>query len=725
MNRTLKSLTTLLLLLAAAMPVAQARNAVTPALFNKVNSDDMNRWVEAQFAAMSPRERVAQLFVMAIDPKDTDACRARVKKYVETCRVGGLIYNESTIHDQVTITNYAQSLAQVPLMMTIDGEWGLAMRVNGTPSFPRNLTLGAVDNDKLLYDYGREVARELRRIGIHVNFAPVLDVNDNPLNPVIGTRSFGENPDIVGRHALAYARGLEDGNVLSVGKHFPGHGSSIEDSHKTLPEIKKSMAELNMCELVPFRRYIDAGLGGILTAHLYVPAIDNRLVPTTMSKPCVTDLLREEMGFEGLIFTDALTMKGATKYLQGSACVNALLAGNDILLMPANADAEVDAVVAAIEAGQLTQAQIDASCKKMLRYKYALGLTTPQQVEVSHVESDINSAHAQVVRRQLTAGSITVLKNDKNTLPVRNLQSRRTALVTLDATDEIQKMVEDRADDYAPVTSYRFKSGDNITSLVNQIKAGHHNLVLVVAGSDAEACRLMAAQLAKAVDHVVLTLLSKPYDIEKWGNVLAMNHVHGAVLTYENSVLAADYAVQTLFGGNAAAGCLPISVKCGKKTYQAGHGIHYDACRLGFSIPAEVGLDNRLLHQVDSVAQLGVREHAFPGCQVLIARHGKVVCNRAYGETDYGSGVPVTDNTIFGLASVSKATGTLSAVMKLYDDGKFKLDEPASRVIAGLRDGDKASITFRDLLYHETGMPPSLSMWEMMMDKNTFTGALI
>ena len=723
-ERMKKNIMALLMALLTLMASARDKKA-QPAIFNHVDPAAMDAWVEAQIATMTPAQRVAQLIIMGVDPKDDEPTRALVKRYVAENGVGGLIYNECTIHDMATITNYAQSLASVPLMMTIDGEWGLAMRVEGTPRFPRNLMLGAIDDDRILYQYGREVARELRRAGFHVNFAPVLDVNDNPSNPVIGTRSFGESPELVSRHAIAYARGLEDGGVLSVGKHFPGHGSSVEDSHKTLPLIDKSIKEINTCELIPFRNYIDAGLSGILMAHLNVPAIDNSGRPTTMSRHCVTDLLKNKLGFTGLVFTDALGMEGAKKNMSGSPCVNALLAGNDVLLMPANADDEVNAVLDAIKAGRLSQDDIDERCRKMLRYKYALGLTSRQNIMETGLKTALTGGQSQALMRQLMGGSVTVIKNHNDFLPIRNLQSRHIAVITIGAEKGTKAMFHDRANDYAAVTSYSLKTGESATALAQKVKEGRYNVVLLALCSDDEASRAAMQTIVKQCNNVVVTIMSKPYDISRCASTITSSHVKAVVLTYQNGDLAEDYAVQTIFGGNAAQGNLPVSLKCGKKTYKAGHGYHYDACRLGYTIPSEVGMNDYLLHQIDSVARLGVRAKAFPGCQVVVGRHGKIVCKRSYGETDFGSGVAVDDNTIFGLASVSKATGTIAAVMKLYDDGKFKLDEPVSRVITDLRDGDKEDLTFRDLLYHETGMPASLNMWNMMMDPSTYTGTLV
>ncbi len=719
------------LLLAATLLIslgASAREtAKLPNLFNSVDLVAMNQWVDSIFNSLSPEARIGQLIVAAVTPRSNDATRDQVKRLVSQNMVGGLIYEESTVGEQAEVTNLAQSLSAVPLMITIDGEWGLGMRLKEVPNFPRNLILGAIDNDMLLYEYGREVARQCLRMGIQVNFAPVLDVNDNPLNPVIGNRSFGESPELVARHAIAFARGLEDGGVMAVGKHFPGHGSSSEDSHKTLPVINKTMQEINTCELVPFRRFIEAGLSGILTAHLLVPSIDGGKAPTSLSADCVNDVLRGQLNFDGLIFTDALNMKGATQLLKGSACVNALLAGNDVLLMPENISDEIAAIKAAVSNGTISQSVIDERCKKILRYKYALDLTSRQHINTTGLVNDINSQYNEVLRRQLTAGSITVIKNNDDILPIHNLQSRHIAVATIGNEKGTASKFTRRCADYAQIKRFDLAAAGSASQLAESLHDGHFNTIIVEVGEDSESNRDALNTVVKKCKNVVLVITCKPYDIKNYGKAITNKHVKAVVLTYQNSTLAEDYAAQTIFGGNSANGNLPISLAFnGKKTrYEAGHGIHYAANRLGYSIPAEVGLDNRLTAQIDSVCRLGVQQHAFPGCQVIVARHGKVVYKGSFGTIDYSSSVKVDDNTLFGLASVSKCTGTISGVMKAFDDGKFRLDDKASEYIPGLRDGDKEDITFRDLLYHETGMPASLNMWYMMMDPNTYSGELI
>ncbi len=710
-----------------SLNVGARDSARLPNLFNKVDQVAMNQWVDSVFNSLSADARIGQLIVAAVTPGSNDATREIVKRLVTQNLVGGLIYERSTIAEQAEVTNLAQSLAAVPLMITIDGEWGLGMRLKDVPNFQRNLILGALDDDMLLYDYGREVARQCRRMGIQVNFAPVLDVNDNPLNPVIGDRSFGESPELVARHAIAFARGLEDGGVMAVGKHFPGHGNSSEDSHKTLPVINKTLQEINTCELVPFRKFIDAGLSGILTAHLLVPAIDGGKAPTSLSGECVSNVLKNQLHFDGLIFTDALNMKGATQLLKGSACVNALLAGNDVLLMPENIGDEIAAIKAAVARGIIKQSVIDERCKKMLRYKYALDLTSRQHVNTSHLADDVNSQWSGVLRRQLIAGSITVIKNNDNILPIHNLQSRHIAVATIGNENGTASKFTRRCADYAQVKRFDLDKSGTAARLAEELHEGHFNTIIVEVAGDSEDNRAALNAIVKKCKNVVVVLTCKPYEIQNYGTAITHKHVKAVVLTYENSTLTEDYAAQTIFGGNAASGNLPISLTFkGKKTrYDAGHGIHYAANRLGYSIPAEVGLDNRLTAQIDSVCRLGVQQHAFPGCQVIVARHGKVIYKNSFGAIDYNNPNKVDDNTLFGLASVSKATGTISGVMKAFDDGKFRLDDKASQYIPGLRDGDKQDITFRDLLYHETGMPASLNMWNMMMDPNTFNGTLI
>ncbi len=715
----------LLLAMLLLLLAPQAANAAKkqPSLLGKVDQKAMNQWVNSTFNAMTPDERIAQIFVMAVDPRNTEA-EARVKKLIGEYKLGGLIFNESDIVSQAKITNLAQSLSNVPLMITLDAEWGISMRLEDAPKFPRNLFLGAIGDDTYFYNYGREVARECRRMGVHVNFAPVLDVIDRA-HTVIGTRAYGSDPELVARHGIAFARGMEDGGVLSVAKHFPGHGSTTGDSHKMLPTVDKTMTELQRYDFLPFKRYIDAGLGGALTAHLYIPAISKERVPGTMSRAYVNDLLVKKMGFQGLIFTDALGMQGA-KSAGGSLGVKALLAGNDILLMPEDFERELEGIHAALKSGQLKQRVIDERCKKMLRFKYALGLTSKQSVDLNNIVAEVNAPASKVMQRQLTAASITVVKDPKGILPVKNLPSRRIAVVTMGNENGTESMFARRVACYAESQAYDFAAGGDMSALEEKLKKGAYNMVIVSIAKENESFIKAARYLASHFKNVIVAVMAHPEKLDRYGQLLADSYVQASLLGYESNLVNEDYLAQVIFGGSDATGVLPVDVSTSNgKKLNAGTGVHFKATRLGYTIPAEVGFKPSLTSKIDSVARYGVAQGAFPGCQVVVARHGKVVFNRAYGEIDDDSEIAVTTNTLYDLASVSKATGTVSAVMKAYDDGKFQLDDKASSIITGLKGTQAEEITFRDLLYHETGMPPSLNMWYMMFDPATYKGPLI
>ena len=701
------------LLAVLAFVQTQAR---VPAIFKGVDVERMNAWADSVAQSMSLDEKIGQLVVAQVSPSTDANNKAWIKRLVEKYHIGGLIYNRGTLMEQAQLTNYAQSLATVPLMITIDGEWGLSMRFNDAIEYPRNMVLGAIADDKLLYEYGREVARQCRRTGICVNFAPVLDVNDNPANPVIGTRSFGENADVVARHGITYARGLEDGGVLSVAKHFPGHGNASQDSHKTLPTIGKNISELKVCEFVPFTQYIDAGLSGMLTAHLYVPALFDEQVPSSFSKRVVTDLLQDEMGFEGLIFTDGLAMKGAAA--QGEVCVKSLLAGNDVLLGPANIAGEIASLKSAVSTGRLSEKLIDERCRKILRFKFALGLSNVEPVDTTNLVEEVNAGSAEALLHKMWAAAITVVKNDGDVLPLADVSEGRVAVLTVGGKGGLTSMFQNRCRMYAHTAKFDYYDGMSIDKLLSDLN--EYDVVLAAVHDDDRKYASVLDQIAKGLKgKLVCAMFTSAYRTARFAS--ALNRSAAVVLAYDDCNMAQDYAAQTIFGGNAASGQLPVTVagvaKCGT-------GMATSKTRLGYGAPEEVGFNSTMISRIDSLVAEGLDMKAFPGCQVLVARHGMVVCNKAYGDLDFNSGRPVTVNTLYDLASVSKATGTISGIMKAYDDSLIDIDAVASKYIPQLKGGDKKDITLRQLLYHESGMPPSLNMYDVMIDTNSYTGRL-
>lgn len=676
----------------------------------------MDVWVDSVYAKMNTEQKVGQLIAEVVDPRNLEAAKQEVKRLITNYHIGCLYFSKGTVANHLELVNYAQSISKVPVMVGLDGEWGLSMRMPDTPRFPKNMMLGAIQDDRLLYEYGLEMARECKAVGVNINFSPAVDVNSNPKNPVIGTRSFGEDPSNVARKAVAYARGLEDGGVLSVAKHFPGHGNTREDSHKTLPTVSSSFAELTATDFVPFRNYIQAGLSGVMVAHLNIPALNTGNKPSSMSDKVVAELLKNEMGFEGLVFTDALAMQGARKVTQPNGLL-AFEAGAEVLLEPSTTKSNVDAMVARYAKDSKFAEKVDRTCKKILSYKYAMGLNNYVAQPVDGLLDRINTREAELIMRQLYAAAITVLKNQGNVLPVKGLD-KRISVVTL-GTASSKNAFTETCRLYTDVDVYAMTEA-NMTSTLGKLK-GSSKVIVGIYGKGAayENC-LNKLVLTVGAENVIPVFFVKPYDLGGFSGPISLCNT--VIVGYENHEYAQEYAAQVVFGGSDATGRMPVSVE---GVSFCGDGVDLYASRLGYGMVEEVGLDSEFLQQVDSLANLGVQKGAFPGCQVLVARHNKIVVNKSYGYTDKTKANKIDGNTLYDLASVSKATGTLSGIMKAVDDGLIRIDGKLDTYTKSLAGTEKGKFLIRDLLYHETGMPAALNVYEEMTDTASYTGALV
>lgn len=675
--------------------------AVTTTMERKADKQQAEKWVNETFNSLSKRERVSQLMVPMIVPK-RDNEENSLSYVVKTENVGGLIISRAKTDIFYDYIATARKMSKTPLLITIDGEWGTAMRLTDVEPFPRNLVLGAITDDRLIYEFGLEVARQCRELTVNVDYAPVLDVNTNPDNPIIGDRSFGEEPERVAQKGVAFSKGLEDGGVLSVAKHFPGHGSTFEDSHKTLPTIKKSVEEIELVDAVPFRRYINAGLGGTLVGHLDVPAFDDSGAPATFSSKIVDSFLKGKLGFEGLIFTDALGMKGAVG--QGSPCVNALKAGNDVLLAPKNISKEIDAVLKAIEDGEISQESIDERCRKVLRYKYYLGLNKPDTVLAEGLRERIDSPKSKALISKLWAASMTVFRNQNNIMPINDLSD----IVVCDITGRCSKF-DNTCRLYGDVTvrtnTNAFKDKDVKTIILPFIK------------NDASSVKCLK-DAAESKKNVIAVFLMNPYKVSAFAEALNNENV-SAVMAYDKVEIAQSFAAQAIFGGIDVDAKLPVTILGIAK---AGEGFSFKANKLSYTTPEEAGVSSKVLASVDSIARYGVSTGAFPGCQVLMAKGGKVFCNKSYGITDALVNAKVDEFTLYDLASVSKATGTLAGVMKAYDEGLFSIDDKVSKYIDGLKKSNKKDLMVKELLFHESGIKPSLAMYDILLDHESYEG---
>ena len=705
----------IIVILAAIAILAGVSKASEPKIFAGVDHQAMSIWVDSIMSGLTLDAKIAQLMIVEVVQSDSKNNLAAVKEQVETLGVGGLLFNKGDIATQAKLTNYAQDLAAVPLLVAADAEWGLSMRLSDAPDYPTNMTLGAINDDRRLYAYGREMARQMRALGINVNFGPVLDVVEDESNTAIGIRSFGESPGRAAALGVAFSKGLEDNGVLSVAKHFPGHGSASGDSHTTLPTVSKTLTGLELCELVPFKAYVKAGLGGIMTGHLSVPSVDDSGRATSMSTVCVTDLLHNRLGFEGLVFTDALVMQGAA--VSGSQCVAALLAGNDVLLSPRDVKREIAAVKAAISQGSLTEEMIDERCAKVLRYKYALGLHDIQPIDEELVVSTINSEQSRTLLRQLLGGAVTVLKNGDGMLPLTRLERKQIAVVTLGASGDTCNIFQQRCAMYSQTRQFGYREGQSTSTIISKLK--DYDVVILAALEDRSSIRAAMMQIAAAHPNVISVICSKPYGVKNYRQIIKDSQA--TVLCYDTCSVAFDYAAQTIYGGNPAGGTLPVTAQ---GVAPCGTGARYKSIRLGYTTPEAVGINASMEHDIDSIASLCIKKKAFPGCQVLVAHCGQVVLNKAYGTTDWKTKTPVTLNTIYDLASVSKALGTLPGIMRAYDQGLIEIDNRVSEYIEELQGSDKEDITLRQLLYHESGMPATLDMYNVMVDPQSYTGSL-
>ena len=699
----------------AALIVFVTGKAAESPLSQKYTDDTAcSRWVDSVYNNLSLRQRVAQLVFPNVAPDQGQASKAAIKRFVATNQVGGLLFSKGSLPQYVEMINYAQSLANVPLMITFDGEWGLAMRIAEAEAFPRNMILGAISNPRIVYDYGREVARQCRALGVQVNFAPVLDVNSNPSNPVIGTRSFGEDPQWVSRLGVAYSLGLEDGQVMAVAKHFPGHGDTSTDSHKAVTTVNHDMARLDSVDLVPFRAFVDAGCSGVMTGHIVMPQIDASGRPASLSEKITTGMLRDNLGFDGLIFTDALAMKGAKVEGKNNA-VLALKAGADVLETSASPITDIDAIVAAVKSGEITEERIARSCKRVLKYKYLLGLSSrPAPVSLKEVTAIVKSPEAEAMNRRLTAASMTVLRNRGDILPIKNLENTTIAVVTVGG--QADNVFASYCARYARTDHYPVTSAGLTAETLSKIKK--HDIVIAGVFTDAQWARTAMSQL-KDLPGLVPTFFITPYKVKKFAS--SLSSAPAILLAYDDKTLAQEYAAQALFGGIDVDGRLPVDLP---GIAPLGSGVSLGKTRLGYSSPLMKGLNPTMTDSLDAIVGKLIAAGGTPGCQLLVARGGDIVYDKCFGRTT-AAGPAVTQSTVYDLASVSKAAGTLPGIMKAYDLGMFKFDDFMSQYVPGLRLPGKDSLRIREFLFHETGFPSGLNMYDVMIDPDSYTGKLI
>lgn len=636
-----------------------------------------------------------------------------VELLVEKYHIGGLVFFQGSPTRQVELTNRYQEKSEIPLLIGMDAEWGAGMRLDSLIPFPKQMTLGAVDNNQLIYNYAAEIGRQCKYLGVHVNFAPVLDVNNNASNPVINWRSFGDNPEKVASKGIAYLHGLQDNGIMAVGKHFPGHGDTETDSHLALPVIRHSLARLDTIELLPFKKSVVQGIGGIMVAHLSLPALEaDPDRPASLSVKIVHRRLQLEYGFEGLVFTDAMNMKGVTDLLPpGKAELEAFKAGCDILLMPVNVPAVVETFKGALQRQEISEKMIDDKVTRILHAKYKAGL---YQIDLLNTHSMVQklNQHAETLSRSIYENAVTLVNNQDHLIPFHLIDTIRFASLDLNSTAGEESAINlrkyTRFDQYS--LSRKSSTLDKYQETFDELKS-YEVVVISLHGVTNNVHRNYGIyqddvefihRLGKYTQ-VVLIVYGIPYSLKDFSD---MDHL---VCAYENDTNAASVVSQCLFGALPFQGHLPVSIN---EDLPSGHGIHTRSLgRLGFSTPEAEGFDGDYLAMIDSIVHESIREKVIPGCQVLIGRNGRVVFNRNYGYQTYERQIPIEDNSLFDLASVTKVAGTIQALMMLYDQDLIDLDKKASFYLPDLRNTNKEDIILRDLLTHQAGLLPYYPFW--------------
>lgn len=681
-------------------------------------ADTNSKWVDSVFNSLSEDERIGQLFMVAAWSNKDKKHETEITDLIKNQKVGGLIFMQGGPVRQVNLTNRYQGLSKVPLLIGMDAEWGPVMRIDSCLNFPHQMQLGALDDDSLVYWYGVEMARQCKLLGVHVSFSPVADVNNNPMNPVIGTRSFGEDKYDVAEKSIMYSNGLQDNRVLACGKHFPGHGDTDTDSHKALPVISHTRERLDSLELYPFRRLIASGVGSMMVAHLSIPSLDTTSnQATTLSRYVVDTLLKQEMKFKGLVFTDALNMKGVSRYYgPGDVDVKALVAGNDVILFSGDVPKAIALIKEAIAKGEISQAEIDARCKKVLATKKWCGLTQWKKLPTKGLYNALNDRNAQWMMRQIGEASVTLLNNKNSLVPFANLETHNIAVVSVGHVKA--NMFQERVNCYAPVNGFAVPydaKKDTLDSLVARLSK---NDIIVMAihkvsqrpannyGGLSDVPDKLIDTLLKQNKKIVAVLFGSPYALNE---ITRIEECDVVVAAYEDQAYMEDLAVQALFGGISFQGNLPVTLNGWKGETGITTG---NPTRLKYTMPEEINFSQSVLKRIDSIVNKGIADKCYPGCQVFAAKDGKVFLMKSYGHFTYAKEHAVTNMDLYDIASVTKIMATAPSLMKMVDDSLLDLNDRLGEHLAWVKGTNKDSMIIRDMMTHQAGLPAWIPFYE-------------
>lgn len=681
-------------------------------------------WVDSVLESLTLEQRIAQLIMIEVRPTQDPGFGNQIEQIIRKYNPGGMIFFRGGPVRQVHFTNRFQAAAQTPMLVAMDAEWGPAMRLDSLWAFPHQLTMGAMRNDELVYQMGREAGMQLRRLGVHISFSPVVDVNNNPRNPVINFRSFGECRYNVSNKGIAYMRGLQDAGIIASAKHFPGHGDTHQDSHYTLPLLELSRKTLDSIHIYPFRRMVQEGVHSVMMAHLKIPALESeRNLASSLSPGIVNNILVNDLGFRGLIVTDALDMQGVSDHFQpGELEVRAFLAGNDILLMPQDISAAIEAIRTAIRRGQIRMEDLNQRVRKVLFYKQMVGLTQLSPINPRGLLADLNNRNVTLINNRIAKASVTVIRNENDLLPLRFEQGQRVAVLSLggETGNAFQKMLSNygRLSQYSLVKTHTSQQAEsmlrNLAKYDLVIVGVHRNTINVARnyGISPDNIRFLL-QLARQ-QKSILTLFANPYSLMAFGeDVMQFESI---IVAFQDGVHFEEAAAQVIYGGVGARGRLPVSVPPHWPIFR-GYTTE-DRVRVQHALPEEAGVDYSLLKPIDSIVLLGIQSRAFPGAQVSIIKDGKLIYNKAFGNHTFDDQQPVASTDLYDLASLTKILSTTPALMYLAEGEKIDLQNSIGTYLSFLAESNKDSLCLRSILAHQARLTPWLPFYRFTMQNN-------
>ncbi|WP_299274399.1 glycoside hydrolase family 3 N-terminal domain-containing protein [uncultured Psychroserpens sp.] len=682
------------------------------------NLEAQQKWVDSVYNGMSLEEKVGQLFMVRAFSNNNKSNEAEIARLINNNHIGGLIFSKGGPIRQAKLNNQYQAISKTPLLIGMDAEWGLSMRLDSTYAFPWNMTLGAIKDNKLVERTGYHIGEHCKRIGVHFNFAPVVDINTNPKNPIIGNRSFGEDRDNVTEKASAFMKGMQEAGVLANAKHFPGHGDTDSDSHKTLPTINFNEKRIDSIELYPYKQLIKEGLSSVMVAHLNVPSLEPRSgFPSSLSTHIVSDILKDSLAFKGLIFTDALEMKGVSNYsTPGEIDLAAFQAGNDVLLISEDVPKGIAKIIEAYHTKEITEERLAHSVKKILMAKYKVGLDNYKPIGTTTLVADLNRLQDDVLYEELLENAITVLKNKSELLPLRNLETKKIAYVELG--DDTGSAFYDELKKYTKVHKVKADKLDELMAKLqnyNTVIVGFHkkneNPWQGYKFKDKELVWLY--EIART-NTVILDVFARPYSLL---DLSSIENIESIVMSYQNSSVSQQKSAQLIFGAIPSKGMLPVSLG---DHFKVGEGLAYNGISsLSYGLPERVGMSSERLKRIDSVANYAVDNKMTPGIQLLIARKGKVIYNKNFGKHTYKGKEKVKFEDVYDVASLTKILATLPLLMELEEKKAISLNTKLSRILPEYANSNKKNVTIKQMLSHYAQLRPWVPFYVSTLDTVT------